>query len=170
MSRTIYTHLAYRDTEILARVVKAMGGQVLGLGTHQLYASRETGFGIKLPRWQYPLVVKPTGQFAYDDYHGQWGNIEDLKELEGRYTLAAAAAAAEVQGWQMELTNEKLVIYHPSGGTLIVTPDGKIDADCFVGINCADATEAIAKFMGPITDIHTHPAYFAEYVKEVVHE
>ena len=48
-------------------------------GTFQLYSSEETGLGIELPHWKYPVVANTdTGQLRYDNYEGRWGSQEFL--------------------------------------------------------------------------------------------
>ena len=48
-------------------------------GTFELYSSTETGLGVELPHWKYPVVATSdesgqlTGQLRFDNYNGRWG-------------------------------------------------------------------------------------------------
>ena len=65
MSHTVKVRVELRDRDSLARAVVALGGEVLGQGTHRLFAGPEEGFGFKLKDWHYPLVLKENGELAY---------------------------------------------------------------------------------------------------------
>jgi len=170
MSHTLKVKVELKDIESLTRAIKTMGGTVIGQGSYELYSSTEEGFGFKLSGWEYPLIAKSDGTLAFDHYNGSWGNPKDIDVLKSAYAIAAATAAAEKQGWQYEYTSGLgLLIYHPDGGTLTVTGDGVVDADCFSGTGCENATEAIAELMGETTQ-STHKREFHEdkvYAKEV---
>jgi hypothetical protein len=58
-------------------------------GTFQLYSSEETGLGIELPHWKYPVVANTeTGQLRYDNYQGRWGSQEVLDKFIVAYTVS----------------------------------------------------------------------------------
>jgi len=154
-SETVRVKVEYSDPDTLRRVVGMLGGAWLGSGVHRLFDGTVTGNGFTLPGWQYPLVQTPDG-LSYDDYHGAWGNVADLERLKGLYTLAKAEQAATAQGWQCERSGTDLVIHHPSGGTLTVTPGGTIDAGGFVGKGCHDAIMALGL---PVSDATAKPEY-----------
>ena len=40
----------------------------------------ECGTEIKLPNWQYPIIVKNNGEVIFDNYNGNWGDIKELQE------------------------------------------------------------------------------------------
>jgi hypothetical protein len=162
MSHTVKVKVELKDRVALARVIVAMGGRVLGEGTHSLFAAAEQGFGFTLPGWQFPLVLKDNGELAFDDYKGAWGKVSDLDRLKDRYALSVARAAAEAQGWLCEEAPAGLTIYHPDGGTLTVRPDGTVDAAGFEGCGCTNATEAIERAMGSRQEEHIKDEYFAE--------
>src|SRR5438093_166549 len=84
-SNTIKVKAEFSDLEALNRAAVALGAKVLGLGTHSLYSSQEQGFGIHLKGWTHPIIARADGTLAYDDYHGAWGNVSDIKRLTERY-------------------------------------------------------------------------------------
>lgn len=158
-SHTVRVTVDLRDDRALGDAVAALGGSVLGRGTHRLYQGDESGLGFRLPGWRYPLVARPDGTLAYDDYNGAWGRVADIDRLRGEYTLALAARRAAELGWLCERAGESMTIYHPSGGTLSVTADGTIDAAQFVGRGCHDAILTLG--LGRIAQAQAKPEYNA---------
>lgn len=159
-SHTVTVEVQVKDKGPLGAAVEAMGGTVLGDGTHKLYSNNcESGFGFTLPCWRYPLILRDDGTLAFDDYHGHWGNPEDLKKLTARYAIEAARQAADVQGWNAEDQHDgSLKIEHPSGAYMTVQPDGTVEAFGFIGSAC-DVTSVIEEAMGKPTDRAFKPEY-----------
>ena len=68
-------------------------------GTFQLYASEATGLGVELRGWRYPLVCKTeTGQLAYDNYRGHWGDQAELNRFVQAYGVEKCRLEARKQG------------------------------------------------------------------------
>ncbi|MEZ6093464.1 MAG: DUF1257 domain-containing protein [Pirellulaceae bacterium] len=68
-------------------------------GTFELYNSTETGLGIELPKWRYPVVANTeTGQLRFDNYGGRWGDQEYLDQFLQRYAVEAATIEARKRG------------------------------------------------------------------------
>ena len=68
-------------------------------GTFQLYSSTETGLGIELPHWKYPVVANTdTGELRYDNYEGRWGSQESLDQLLQMYSVAKTKLEARKKG------------------------------------------------------------------------
>jgi hypothetical protein len=153
------------DPRALKAAVEAMGGQFLGEGQYKLYSSSEIGLGFRLPGWTYPCICRSDGTLAYDDYNGAWGNVNDLQRLKGAYAIEAARLAAQDLGWYTELHGDELVIHHPDGGTLTVSPNGTVDAACFLGRDCASAAAPIEAALGRKVDTTLKPEYFQERAK-----
>ena len=70
MSHTVKINVEFQDRAVLAAAVTAMGGKVIGEGTHTMYYGNpaEVGFGFTLPNWRFPLVVRADNSLAFDDY------------------------------------------------------------------------------------------------------
>jgi len=165
MSHTITAKIEFKDTESLTRAVEKLGGNVIGHGEHGLYETKERGLGFELPGWHYPLVAKSDGTLAYDDFNGQWGNVKDIDTLKCTYTLTAVEREAQSLGWQYEWTSDMgMRVYHPSGGVLNVSEDGVIDADCFVGSACEEATTTLANAIGGVETSQRKPEYNQDVV------
>ena len=76
-------------------------------GTYELYNSTETGWGVNLRAWKYPIVCKPeTGEVAFDNYESRWGEQARLDEFFQRYAVEKAAIEARRQGYS---STEKLL-------------------------------------------------------------
>lgn len=68
-------------------------------GTFELYSSTETGLGIELPHWKYPVVANTeTGQIRYDNYNGRWGSQEFLDQLLQIYAVEKSKIEARLKG------------------------------------------------------------------------
>ncbi len=81
----------------LKRAAEKVGGQFLGWGEHKLYSSKETGFGIKLKNWRYPIVINGT-TIKMDNYNGSWGKQSELDGFNTRLRTEIAAEAYRKQG------------------------------------------------------------------------
>ena len=156
-SQTATIRVEFRDPGTLKSAVLAMGGTWLGQGTHHLYGGNQVGHGFQLSGWRYPIVLQD-GQLAYDDYHGQWGNVQDLEKLKAEYTVALAEQAAQAQGWQCQRTAEGLTIFYPQGGSITVTAGGNVEAHGFQGAGCHDAILALNL---PVQDLQAKPEFAA---------
>ena len=73
-------------------------------GTFELYSSTETGLGIELPHWKYPVVATSddsgqlTGQLRFDNYNGRWGSQEFLDQFLQLYAIEKAKIEARKRG------------------------------------------------------------------------
>jgi hypothetical protein len=68
-------------------------------GRFQLYSSEETGLGIELPHWKYPVVANTdSGQLRYDNYGGRWGSQEFLDQFLQMYAVEKAKIEARRKG------------------------------------------------------------------------
>lgn len=163
-SHTTRVKVEYKSPDDFGRAALAMGGTVLGQGTYQFYdRSRETGFGINLLNWKYPIVLREDGSIAMDNYQGAWGDPEDLKRLQQHYTIEVARSAATAQGWSSDMNAQgELVIFHPDGGTLTVSKTGTVDAANFVGASCVAAGAIIENAMGRTISTQNKPELLME--------
>ena len=73
-------------------------------GTFELYSTTETGLGIELPQWKYPVVAtsdesgRLTGQLRFDNYEGRWGSQEFLDRFLQVYAVEKAKIEARKKG------------------------------------------------------------------------
>lgn len=69
-------------------------------GQHRLFTSSAAGLGIKLPGWSYPIVFDlTTGQVAFDNYNGRWGEQSKLDSLLQMYAAEKAKIEARKKGY-----------------------------------------------------------------------
>lgn len=160
-SETVTVDVAFRNVDALGAAVVALGGDVLGVGSHELFEREPvTGFGFRLPGWRYPLVATDAGRLSFDDYNGRWGRVSDIDKLRAEYSMKAAELAAAGLGWQSERVDVNgsaaLRVFHPDGGFLYVSGD-TIDANGFNGIGCHDAAGQLAAALGDVATIHNKP-------------
>jgi len=99
MSHTMNIQLEIKDIDTLLSACERLNLRVEKNGKHQLFASEEEGVAVYLPGWSYPVVFKQDGSVAYDNYNGEWGNIEELHKLTAWYGFFKAKAEAQIQGY-----------------------------------------------------------------------
>lgn len=146
----IPTDFDYNDPRTLKAAVEAMGGLWYDFGEHDLFDTKQYGYGFRLPHaggvfthtdgktyWGHPLVLRADGELAYDEYGGRWGDVKHLDQLKREYVWVKAKAAAQIEGYSYEQTDTTLTIYHPSGrGRVEITATGNVEAFEFNGNGC----------------------------------
>ena len=77
------------------------------IGEFHFYSGSANGIGIKLPGWQYPVVVDPqTGHYSFDNFNGRWGDQDKIDQLVQEYSmdkLTAEALAANARMAKQEM-------------------------------------------------------------------
>jgi hypothetical protein len=69
-------------------------------GNVQLFSAEATGLSVKLPGWQYPIVVDTAaGSIKYDNYEGRWGDPAELGRLLQMYAVEKAKLEARKKGY-----------------------------------------------------------------------
>ena len=150
MSHTVTVKIEMKNREAISMAAKATEATILHHGSHHLYGNSVTGLGVKLKGWNYPVVIKDNGEISYDNYNGAWGNINELEKFKEMYTLSVAHIKAQELGWYSELdvTGNKVTIYHPDGGTISVNSAGVVESFGFPGATCGTATEQLEAALG----------------------
>ena len=98
MSHTMNITLELKDKDALLAACERIGCGMMPHGVHRLYSSRETGIGVMLADWRFPVVIKDDGTVDYDNYNGSWGDIARLNELKAYYGLEKAKIEARRAG------------------------------------------------------------------------
>lgn len=71
-------------------------------GNFQVFSVNRTGLGVKLPQWQYPVVIDlNTGAVDFDNYNGMWGKQETLDSFMQAYTIEKAKLEAAKNGYSV---------------------------------------------------------------------
>ena len=98
------SHIVTIQTQIKDVVALRLATNRLGLtepvyGTSKLFSNEATGWQVQLPHWRYPVVADvETGNLAYDNYEGRWGNQAELDRLMQRYAIEKASLEARRKG------------------------------------------------------------------------
>lgn len=158
MSHTVTVDICIKDKGPLEAAVKAMGGKILGDGSHKIEYRTSTGFGFTLANWEHPLVLTADGklQFSGDD---QYYHKSDIDALTGHYAIEAARQAAEAQGWTCYDQDGSLYISHPNGGNIMVNSKGEVDGVGFIG-NACNVMSVIEDAIGTPGDRAFKPEYY----------
>lgn len=73
MSHIVAVQTQVRDAAAIEAACERLGLPRPVSGTHQLFSGEETGVGVQLPGWRYPVVCQPaTGQVRFDNFEGRW--------------------------------------------------------------------------------------------------
>ncbi len=106
------SHLVSIQTEVRDPVAVRSACERLKLpqpthGTFNLFTSTATGLGVQLPEWRYPVVCDTsTGQLAYDNFGGRWGEQQQLDRFLQGYATEKCRLEARRQGHTV--TEQKL--------------------------------------------------------------
>jgi hypothetical protein len=98
------SHIVQIQTQVRDAGAVAAACHRLGLAppiqqTAKLFTSTETGLTVELPGWTYPIVCDlSTGQIAFDNYNGRWGDQSKLDALLQMYTVEKAKIEARRKG------------------------------------------------------------------------
>lgn len=102
--RSVISHIVQIKTEVRDATAVNAACRRLCLsppvaGEHKLFTSTATGLGVKLPGWNYPVVFDlTTGQVAFDNYQGRWGEQSTLDALLQMYAVEKAKIEARKRG------------------------------------------------------------------------
>ncbi len=99
MSHIVTIRTAVRDPVALAAACRRLGLAEPVAGTARLFSSQVTGQIVRLPGWQYAIVVDTAdGKIHYDNFNGAWGKQEELDRLVQRYAVEKTLIEARRKG------------------------------------------------------------------------
>lgn len=108
MSHVVTCKVEMKNRDALNAAIDHLGLENLGQGKHRLYGRSVDGVGLKLPDWNYPVVINPeTGEAFYDNYGGSWGKQLELDKLVQRYSIEVAEAQAMESGYNVETVDQE---------------------------------------------------------------
>jgi hypothetical protein len=99
MSHVATIALEFRDLAALAEAAAACGLGLVQDSVTFYDGTCVTGSAIRLPGWQYPVVVDATGRLHYDHYEGRWGDLAQLHRFRQAYAEAATTRFARAGGY-----------------------------------------------------------------------
>lgn len=98
------SHIVQIETKVQDPVAIAAACRRLNLpepvhGTAQLYSAEATGLLVRLPEWEYPIVIDTTtGTVNYDNFGGHWGDQARLDAFMQMYAVEVAKLEARKKG------------------------------------------------------------------------
>ena len=104
MSHVATITLEFRDPAALADAAAACGLALAEDTVTFFDGTRVTGTALRLPGWQYPVVVDAQGRLFYDHYEGRWGDLAHLHRFQQAYGEAATRRFAHAQGFRVTRT------------------------------------------------------------------
>lgn len=115
MSHCTTIDVKFKDINILKKVCKKLNLSIEEKSYQKFYDGKvEHGTKIKLPNWQYPIIVKPNGEIIFDNYNGHWGDESELNLLKQHYAVEKTKLIAIKNGYtfqEKQVGNEiKLIV------------------------------------------------------------
>lgn len=110
------------------------------------------------------VVQNADGTFSllFDFWSGGYGLEAAIgkgaKKLTDEYSWAVVESKCAELCWMSQREGDALRIYHPDG-SILVTPDGKVDAIGFQGQGCEAAVNSIASALGVEVSSQRKPEY-----------
>jgi hypothetical protein len=100
MSHIVTIETRVHDSAALTAACRRLGLAEPIYGNVQLFSADATGLSVKLPGWQYPIVVDTAeGSIKYDNYEGRWGDPAELGRLLQMYAVEKAKLEARKKGY-----------------------------------------------------------------------
>ena len=67
--------------------------------TVRLFSSQATGWAVRLPNWNFPVVCDvATGDVKFDNFNGHWGDQKELDKFLQAYAVEKSRIEARKQG------------------------------------------------------------------------
>jgi hypothetical protein len=102
MSHIVTIQTRVHDPAAVQAACKRLGLPEAAEGTAQLYSGEATGLIVRLPGWQYPVVIDPlTGTLRYDNFGGSWGEQAHLDRFLQMYAVERAKLEARRKGYSV---------------------------------------------------------------------
>ena len=99
MSHTVTIKTEVRDAAAVKAACQRLSLPEPVQGKHQLYDREVEGLAVRLPAWDFPAVADlATGQLAYDNFNGYWGDHKELDRLLQAYAAEKVKIEARRKG------------------------------------------------------------------------
>ena len=99
MSHIVHIQTEVRDADAVALACERLALPPPVERTVTLFNGCVTGLAIELSGWKYPAVCDlRTGQLAFDNYGGAWGDQKELHRFVQRYAVEKARIEARKVG------------------------------------------------------------------------
>jgi hypothetical protein len=102
MSHIVTVHTKLRDLAAVASACQRLGLEQPAQGVAKLFSGDASGVIVRLPGWQYPVVIDlATGDVQFDNYEGRWGERAHLDRFLQAYAVEKAKVEARRKGYQV---------------------------------------------------------------------
>ena len=102
MPHTVTIQTKLNDSAAIAAACRRLNLPAPELGAANLFSGEVTGLLVKLPGWLYPVVCNTgTGELAFDNYNGHWGDPKQLDQLLQIYAVEKAKLEARKKGYSV---------------------------------------------------------------------
>src|SRR3954452_20597188 len=122
LSHIVSIKTEVRDPEAVAAACRRPGLPEPARGTARMFEGEAAGLLVRLPDWLYPVVCNTaTGELAYDNYGGAWGQPEQLDRFVQAYAVEKAKLEARRRGHsviEQPLADGSIKLTIQVGGTL----------------------------------------------------
>ena len=99
MSHVVEIQTTITDLEALTGATRRMQLPPPRFEEVQLFSAKATGYAVPLKDWRYPVVCDvESGQVAFDNFGGRWGQQEELDRLFQNYAIEKTKLEAHKQG------------------------------------------------------------------------
>jgi hypothetical protein len=100
MSHIVTVQTKVHDPAAVRAACKRLGLPEAAEGTARLNSGEATGLVVRLPGWQYPVVIDAlTGTLRYDNFEGRWGDQAQLDRFLQAYAVERAKSEARKKGY-----------------------------------------------------------------------
>src|SRR5207244_4421308 len=99
LSHVVDIKTEVRDPEALRAACRRLTLAEPVHGTTKLYSGQATGWAVRLPDWNYPVVFDTAkGEAHFDNFHGYWGEQQQLDRFLQAYAIEKAKLEARKHG------------------------------------------------------------------------
>ena len=99
MSHVVTVQTRLHDPAAVAAACQRLGLEAPVHGTARVYSEEATGLVVRLPGWEYPVVIDTlTGVVRYDNDDGYWGDPKQLQRLMQSYAVEKVKLEARKKG------------------------------------------------------------------------
>jgi hypothetical protein len=102
MSHIVTVKTRVQDPTAIAAACRRLDLLQPEQGTARLYSGQASGLLLRLPGWQYPVVIDTaTGEVRYDNFEGRWGEQQHLNRFLQAYAVEMCRIEARKKGLQV---------------------------------------------------------------------
>lgn len=120
MSHIVQIQTEVRDAVAIGAACRRLALAEPVFGEAELYSGTKTGWQVRLPDWNYPVVVDlNTGRVEFDNFGGRWGDRKQLDRFLQAYVVEKAKIEARKKGHsvtEQQLTDGSIKVTINVGG------------------------------------------------------